>query len=142
MDSILGDTAFLTGTDFTYAHLLYHCIYKILFCKRALWKRRYSAKETYNFKEPYIYKTLVFVVRIRIRLFVFILYIHTRTRIHCMYTKLVLVLSVCVKDWYIHRSGRIYCMYTMRIHYMYTIRIGVLVFIVRTENEYWYSWCV
>jgi len=23
-----------------------------LFCKRALWKRRYSAKETYNFKEP------------------------------------------------------------------------------------------
>jgi len=23
-----------------------------LFCKRARWKRRYSAKETYNFKEP------------------------------------------------------------------------------------------
>jgi len=23
-----------------------------LLCKRALWKRRYSAKETYNFKEP------------------------------------------------------------------------------------------
>ena len=23
-----------------------------LFCKRALWKRRYSAKETYNIKEP------------------------------------------------------------------------------------------
>ena len=23
-----------------------------LFCKRALWKRRFSAKETYNFKEP------------------------------------------------------------------------------------------
>ena len=23
-----------------------------LFCKRALWNRRYSAKETYNFKEP------------------------------------------------------------------------------------------
>jgi len=23
-----------------------------LFCKRALWKRRYSARETYNFKEP------------------------------------------------------------------------------------------
>jgi len=23
-----------------------------LFCKRTLWKRRYSAKETYNFKEP------------------------------------------------------------------------------------------
>jgi len=23
-----------------------------LFCKRALWKRRYSAKETYDFKEP------------------------------------------------------------------------------------------
>ena len=23
-----------------------------LFCKRALWKRQYSAKETYNFKEP------------------------------------------------------------------------------------------
>ena len=23
-----------------------------LFCKRALWKRRYSAKETYNLKEP------------------------------------------------------------------------------------------
>jgi len=23
-----------------------------LFCKRALWRRRYSAKETYNFKEP------------------------------------------------------------------------------------------
>ena len=23
-----------------------------LFCKTALWKRRYSAKETYNFKEP------------------------------------------------------------------------------------------
>jgi len=23
-----------------------------LFCKRAVWKRRYSAKETYNFKEP------------------------------------------------------------------------------------------
>ena len=23
-----------------------------LFCKRALYKRRYSAKETYNFKEP------------------------------------------------------------------------------------------
>jgi len=23
-----------------------------LFCKRALWKRRYSAKETYHFKEP------------------------------------------------------------------------------------------
>ena len=23
-----------------------------LFCKRALWKRLYSAKETYNFKEP------------------------------------------------------------------------------------------
>jgi len=24
----------------------------VLFCERALWKRRYSAKETYNFKEP------------------------------------------------------------------------------------------
>jgi len=23
-----------------------------LFCKRALWQRRHSAKETYNFKEP------------------------------------------------------------------------------------------
>jgi len=23
-----------------------------LFCKRALWKRLYSVKETYNFKEP------------------------------------------------------------------------------------------
>ena len=25
---------------------------KSLFCKKALWKRRYSAKETYDFKEP------------------------------------------------------------------------------------------
>ena len=54
----------------TCAHL--HCVYRAshdykvatmsrllkiigLFCKRALWKRRYSAKETYNLKEPPIH---------------------------------------------------------------------------------------
>ena len=40
--------------DFTYGLATISRLLKIigLFCKRALWKRRYSAKETYNFKEP------------------------------------------------------------------------------------------
>jgi len=34
-----------------------------LFCKRALYKRRYSAKETYNFKEPTNRSHPIFVSR-------------------------------------------------------------------------------
>jgi len=57
-------TALHRNTDTIYIHVyFYRHIYGVastsrllkiigLFCKRALWKRRYSAKETYNFKEP------------------------------------------------------------------------------------------
>ena len=44
-----------------------------LFCKRALWKRRYSAKETYNLKEPtqappftYIFDSHIYMCRLRL----------------------------------------------------------------------------
>ena len=57
-----------------------------LLCKRALWKRRYSAKETYNFKEPNnrshpIAKTLSTGPRLIDFWFFYYDYIrHTRTR--------------------------------------------------------------
>ena len=42
------------GSQIHYGVTIMSTLLKIigLFCKRALWKRRYSAKETYNFKEP------------------------------------------------------------------------------------------
>jgi len=44
----------IVGTTYEYAVATISWLLKIisLFCKRALWKRRYSVKETYDLKEP------------------------------------------------------------------------------------------
>jgi len=72
-----------------------------LFCKRALYKRRYSAKETYNFKEPTNRSHLICIYTLNIKYDT--LHIAYATLTHYMYDR-----RACVLFHWRYRTGCTY----------------------------------
>jgi len=87
-----------------------------LFCKRALWNRRYSAKETYNFKEPTnrshpVWSICVMNMSHHIKMSSTCVWVGDIDRM-----TLILIWSICVINLYLH----------VHISYTFNIYISVM----------------